>query len=168
MSTLYAITIAFLRSFTVKITILFLMPSPYNKYFQHNTPWLFFSRKVNCLLSLVGLFLDSDELGHRLWARSQHPISVSVWPHWSCCVILNRSKYLLQYMLQYTVKDKKCPHTFNHVIVISSDIKFKSEWADLAKTFSIRLDSLLTSCVSFWRFASTGSWVAVSEPSERA
>lgn len=52
--------------------------------------------------------------------------------------------------------------------VISNDIKFRSEWADLAKTFSIRLDSLLTSCVSFWRFASTGSWVAVGEPSERA
>lgn len=52
--------------------------------------------------------------------------------------------------------------------VISNDIKFRSEWADLVKTFSIRLDSLLTSCVSFWRFASTGSWVAVGEPSERA
>lgn len=27
---------------------------------------------------------------------------------------------------------------------------------------------MLTSCVSFWRFASTGSWVAVGEPSEKA
>ncbi len=133
----------------------FVIPSPYNKYFQHNIPWLFFSRKIKGLLSLVGLFLDSDELGS----------TVSQIPAANICVCLTSLKQRCH--SEYTVK-KRCPHIFNHVIVIASDIKFISEWADLAKTFSIRLDSLLTSCVSFWRFASTGSWVAAGEPSERS
>lgn len=51
------------------------------------------------------------------------------------------------------------------------DMQGKVMWEqkDKGRTFSMRLDSLLTSCVSFCRFASTDeSWLMGGEPGEGA